>query len=76
MTRIGQWCFRLLGKAHFIESEIVERFVTHCGRELAEFTPSGGTLHFAAAPDWQHPACVQCAPRLDAPNLNTRGAAP
>jgi len=41
---IGQWVRRGAGKWHYVESEIEDRAVTHCGRQMHDQTRNGFRL--------------------------------
>jgi hypothetical protein len=45
---IGWWA-RRKGKWHLVESEVVDRLVTHCGRQL-RLTTKSGPLTFLLGP--------------------------
>lgn len=64
MTIIGQHLIRVrngqsVGLAHMAESEIAERVVTHCGRQMA-WRSRAGRLMTAGPAD---PGCSDCPPR-------------
>ena len=82
MTRIGQWAHRAGGsKSHLVESEVADRFVMRCGKEMPHQlgTDPRGMLIFEN-PSWRYAACVNCAGGKshvavlnETPTLNTRG---
>ena len=65
---IGKWVMRIsgrlaspgadVGKAHLVESEITDRLVTKCGRELRLVTPHGHLREFVARR--LESRCLQC----------------
>ena len=82
MSHIGEWAHRAGGgKSHLIESEVADRFVMRCGKEMRlriSDHPGGGLIF--ENPGWAHAACVQCAGGRshavvlnDQPTLDTRG---
>lgn len=64
--RIGKWTRRARGYTlwHFIESEIADRVVTTCGRQMRSFTQAGG-LEYADEPHrLLTPVCHNCRKQL------------
>jgi hypothetical protein len=59
VTFIGQWVQRRGTLAHLIESEITDRLVTRCGRQMKLVTPHG-PLSIVSG-DVEH--CEQCTGR-------------
>ena len=55
---VGYWA-RRIGPWHLVESEIADRIVTRCGREMQTKT-SRGELTFTNDPS---PRCKQCTGR-------------
>lgn len=60
MSRIGDWLARKGQKAHLVESEIANRVVTRCGRELEQMSRDGTPL--LAHVDVER--CKQCVGRI------------
>jgi hypothetical protein len=73
--RIGQWCYRD-AKAHLVESQIEDRVIIRCGKQLHLYVERRGFLKFSERPPWDHPACLTCTGKTHSPTLNTRGDAP
>lgn len=72
---VGHWCVRQRrGKWHYIESQIAERYVTHCGREL-DYGHDDGVLLFEPRPSWGPGICSGCTKMYEPPTLMTRGDA-
>jgi len=81
MTRIGQWAHRAGGsKSHLVESEVADRFVMRCGKQMDHQLGADprGALVFDP-PTWGYAACLACAGGRrkalllnDQPTLNTR----
>lgn len=61
-TWIGWWAMRAGGKWHLVQSEITDRLVMKCGRQMRLET-SVGTLSFEQE-SVEHDACEQCAGRV------------
>jgi hypothetical protein len=69
---IGLWLARFaddghgnrLTKWHLVESEIADRRITRCGREMGDI--EGTVLAPLMAPPTQYEACYFCAPKADA----------
>ena len=67
---IGLWVARfvdrldgaLLTKFHYVESEIADRKVTHCGRQLGDIP--GTVLAPLLKPSTTQDTCSDCAPML------------
>lgn len=57
---IGWWGIRPGGVWHFVESEVTDRLVMRCGRQMRMETP-GGALAFQVSPDGER--CEQCVGR-------------
>jgi hypothetical protein len=60
---IGQWAARFIGELqrtrwHLVESEIAERLVTHCGRQMPQRNGNGYLLTDAAPSSGK---CERCA---------------
>lgn len=64
-TRIGQWLSRHRPGAvrHLVESEITDRIVTRCGRQMPALDSRGRALH----PFIDHAFCSICAPSQEEP---------
>jgi hypothetical protein len=62
---IGLWVARYRGERrltlfHYVESEIADRKVTNCGRQLGE--KPGTTLNPVTTPPSKDVSCYQCQP--------------
>lgn len=60
---VGYWT-RRNGKWHLVESEITDRTVTRCGRQM-KFVTKGGELQFASGVTGDE-RCEQCVGRIEA----------
>jgi hypothetical protein len=45
---IGSWVRRRRGKWHLVESDVADRAIVRCGKQLRHVTPSGGELQVSA----------------------------
>lgn len=45
---IGSWVRRRGGKWHVVESDVDDRAIVRCGKQLRRVTPSGGELQVSA----------------------------
>lgn len=63
LTR-GEWCRRKRAKAtwHVVESQIDDRAVTRCGRQMAEHDAAGHELEtvYAEPTQWGDLLCLVC----------------
>ena len=58
---VGWWGKRRQGKWHLVESEVSDRLVMRCGRQMAKVNPHG-PLSFEVQPSGE--ACEQCTGHL------------
>jgi hypothetical protein len=45
---IGSWVRRRRGKWHLVESDVADRAIVRCGKQLRHVTPSGGELQVSS----------------------------
>ncbi len=77
MSHIGQWAHRAGSKSHLVESQIEERYVMRCGRQMNQELGLGRRVLVFGFPTWSNPACAQCQNgRGEPPTLNTRSDLP
>jgi hypothetical protein len=57
---IGWWAYRRGGRWHLVESEVTDRLVMRCGRQM-KMQASAGALSFQVSPDGER--CEQCTGR-------------
>jgi hypothetical protein len=58
---IGWWAMRRRGKWHLVESEVTDRLVMRCGRQM-RMEATEGVLSFAVQPGGE--GCEQCVGKI------------
>jgi hypothetical protein len=58
---IGWWGIRPGGLWHLVQSEVTDRLVMRCGRQM-RMQNKGGALSFAVSPEGER--CEQCVGRI------------
>ena len=61
VSYIGWWAVRASGKWHLVESEVTDRLVMRCGRQL-RMQNASGPLVFEMDPSGER--CEQCTGRI------------